>query len=356
MVVREPVGVVVGITPWNFPLLLGAWKFASALAAGNVVIIKPASVSPLTTIEMARIFDEVGLPRGVFQVVVGPGRSVGDYFCTSPLVDMVTLTGSLEVGRARSCARRPATVKKVGLELGGKSPNIVFADADFEAALQGALFGAFANSGQVCCAGSRLVVERTIYDEFTAALKQRAEAIKVGPGLDPDSEMGPLVSRDQLETTEHYVELGLEEGARLLCGGHRIARKGYYFEPTIFVDVDNAMRIAQEEIFGPVLVVIPFDSEDEAIALANDTIFGLAGGVSDQRRRQSPAGRSGRARRHDLRQHLQLEPHRADLGRLQAERPGPRAGQLRYRRVHRGQEPDLRHVGPAPRHVPGDLR
>ena len=278
VVVREPVGVVVGITPWNFPLLLGAWKFASALAAGNVVIIKPASVSPLTTIEMARIFDDVGLPRGVFQVVVGPGRSVGDYFCTSPLVDMVTLTGSLEVG-VHIMRQAAATVKKVGLELGGKSPNIVFADADFEAALQGALFGAFANSGQVCCAGSRLVVERTIYDEFTAALKQRAEAIKVGPGLDPDSEMGPLVSRDQLETTEHYVELGLEEGARLLCGGHRIARKGYYFEPTIFVDVDNAMRIAQEEIFGPVLVVIPFDSEDEAIALANDTIFGLAGGV-----------------------------------------------------------------------------
>jgi betaine-aldehyde dehydrogenase len=278
VVVREPVGVVVGITPWNFPLLLGAWKFASALAAGNVVIIKPASVSPLTTIEMARIFDDVGLPRGVFQVVVGPGRSVGDYFCTSPLVDMVTLTGSLEVG-VHIMRQAAATVKKVGLELGGKSPNIVFADADFEAALQGALFGAFANSGQVCCAGSRLIVERAIYDEFTAALKQRAEAIKVGPGLAPDSEMGPLVSREQLETTEHYVELGLEEGARLLCGGKRIDRKGYYFEPTIFVDVANTMRIAQEEIFGPVLVVIPFETEDEAIALANDTIFGLAGGV-----------------------------------------------------------------------------
>ena len=278
VVVREPIGVVVGITPWNFPLLLGAWKFASALAAGNVVIIKPASVSPLTTIEMARIFDDVGLPRGVFQVVVGPGSKVGDYFCTSPLVDMVTLTGSLEVG-VHIMRQAAGTVKKVGLELGGKSPNIVFADADFEAALQGTLFGAFANSGQVCCAGSRLILERPIYDEFTAALKQRAQAIKVGPGLDPSSEMGPLVSRDQLETTEHYVKLGVEEGARLLCGGKRIVRKGYYYEPTIFVDVDNSMRIAQEEIFGPVLVVIPFDSEDEAIATANDTIYGLAGGV-----------------------------------------------------------------------------
>ena len=278
VVVREPVGVVVGITPWNFPLLLGAWKFASALAAGNVVIVKPASVSPLTTIEMARIFADVGLPRGVFQVVVGPGSTVGDYFCTSPLVDMVTLTGSLEVG-VHIMRQAASTVKRIGLELGGKSPNIVFADADFEAALQGTLFGAFANAGQVCCAGSRLILQRPIYEQFIAALKQRAEAITVGPGLDPGSEMGPLVSRDQLETTERYVKIGLEEGARLLCGGRRVDRSGYYFEPTIFVDVDNAMRIAQEEIFGPVLVVIPFDTEEQAIALANDTIYGLAGGV-----------------------------------------------------------------------------
>ena len=278
VVVREPVGVVVGITPWNFPLLLGAWKFASALAVGNTVIIKPASVSPLTTIEMARIFDEVELPKGVFQVVVGPGSTVGDYFCTSPQVDMVTLTGSLEVG-VHIMRQAAGTIKKVGLELGGKSPNIVFADADFEAALQGALFGAFANSGQVCCAGSRLILERPIYDKFADELVKRAQAIKVGPGLDPSSEMGPLVSCDQLETTERYVKIGLEEGARMACGGKRIERKGYYYEPTIFLDVDNKMRIAQEEIFGPVLVVIPFDSEDEAIAIANDTIYGLAGGV-----------------------------------------------------------------------------
>ena len=278
VVVREPVGVVVGITPWNFPLLLGAWKFASALAVGNVVIMKPASVSPLTTIEMARIFEDVGLPRGVFQVVVGPGSIVGDYFCTSPLVDMVTVTGSLEVG-VHIMRQAASTVKKVGLELGGKSPNIVFADADFEAAIQGVMFGAFANTGQVCCAGSRLILERPIYDRFTAELAKRARAIKVGPGLEPDSGMGPLVSRDQLETTERYVKIGIDEGARLLCGGKRIERKGYYYEPTIFVDVDNKMRIAREEIFGPVLVVIPFDTEEEAIEIANDTIYGLAGGV-----------------------------------------------------------------------------
>jgi betaine-aldehyde dehydrogenase len=278
VVTREPVGVVAAITPWNYPLLLGAWKFAFALAAGNVVIVKPASVAPLTTIEMARIFAAVGLPRGVFQVVVGPGATVGDYFSTSPDVDMVTLTGSLEVGQ-HVMRQAASTVKRVCLELGGKSPNIVFADADFEAAVQGALFAIFANAGQVCCAGSRLILERSIYDQFTTELTRRARKIIVGPGLEPSSEMAPLVSADQLATTEKYVKLGLDEGCRLLCGGHRLPRPGYFYEPTIFADVDNAMRIAQEEIFGPVLVVIPFDDEQEAIRIANDTIYGLAGGV-----------------------------------------------------------------------------
>jgi betaine-aldehyde dehydrogenase len=281
LVLREPVGVIVGITPWNFPLLLGAWKFASALAAGNVFIVKPASISPLTTLEMARIFADVGLPEGVFQVVVGPGSSVGDFFCTAPEVDMVTLTGSLEVG-AHVMRQAAQTVKKVGLELGGKSPNIVFADADREAAMQGALFAAFANAGQVCCAGSRLLVERAIHDEFVAELVARARAISVGPGMDPASEMGPLVSADQLATTVRYVQLALDEGAELACGGHRIDRPGYFFEPTVFTGVRNDMRIAQEEVFGPVLAVIPFDDEEEAVAIANDTIYGLAGGVWTQ--------------------------------------------------------------------------
>ena len=227
---------------------------------------------------MARIFDEVGLPKGVFQVVVGPGSTVGDCFCTSPLVDMVTLTGSLEVG-VHIMRQAASTVKKVGLELGGKSPNIVFADADFEAAVQGVMFGAFANSGQVCCTGSRLVLERAIYDEFTAELAAGRGDQGRPRAATPTSEMGPLVSRDQLETTERYVKIGLDEGARLLCGGKRIDRRGYYYEPTIFADVDNSMRVAQDEIFGPVLVVIPFDTEEDAIRIANDTIYGLAGGV-----------------------------------------------------------------------------
>lgn len=277
-VLHEPIGVVVGITPWNYPLLLGAWKFAFALAAGNAVIVKPASIAPLTTLEMARIFEEVDLPAGVFQVVVGPGGSTGAHLAGSPLVDMVTLTGSLEVG-TRIMSKAAGSVKKVGLELGGKSPNIVFEDADREAAIQGALFAAFTNAGQVCNAGSRLLVQRSIYDDFVAELVRRARAIRVGPGLDPDSLMGPLASREQLETTERYVRLGRQEGAELLCGGRRMDGEGFFYEPTIFGAVDNRMRIAQEEIFGPVLVVIPFEGEEDAIAIANDTVYGLAGGV-----------------------------------------------------------------------------
>jgi betaine-aldehyde dehydrogenase len=278
MVVREPIGVTVGITPWNFPILMVAWKAAPSLAVGNVMILKPATVSPLTTLELAHIFEEVGLPEGVFQVVTGPGGEVGDHLASSPLVDMVAFTGSVEVGK--HIMRKAAdTVKKVGLELGGKSPNIVFADADFEGAIDGALSGIFAGAGEVCSAGSRLLIERSIHDKFVGELVSRAMAIKVGPALDEESEMGPLVSPDQLERVERYVQIGRDEGATLATGGRRLDGKGYFYEPTIFVDVDNKMTIAQEEIFGPVLVVIPFDSEEEAIEIANDTIYGLAGAV-----------------------------------------------------------------------------
>ena len=190
--VREPVGVVVAVCPWNFPLVLASFKFASALAAGNVVVVKPASISPLTALGMARIFDDVGLPRGVFQVVVGPGSCVGDHLVGSPLVDMVTLTGSVEVG-PHVMTQAAKTVKKVGLELGGKAPNAVFADADLDAA-DGVVFSAFGNCGQVCCAGSRLLVERSIYDRFVAAVVSRVEALRIGPGLDPASELSPLSS------------------------------------------------------------------------------------------------------------------------------------------------------------------
>jgi betaine-aldehyde dehydrogenase len=278
MVVREPVGVTAGITPWNYPMLMAAWKAGPPLAAGNVMILKPATVSPLTNLELARILEEAGLPRGVFQVITGPGGEIGDHLAGHPDVDMVAFTGSVEVGK--HIMRRAAdNVKRIGLELGGKSPNIVFADADFEAAVDGALIGIFAGTGEVCSAGSRLLVERSIHDRFVGELVSRAMAIKVGDPLDAESEMGPLVSRQQLETVEKYVAIGREEGATLATGGHPLGGSGFYFEPTIFVNVDNSMRIAQEEIFGPVLVVIPFDSEEEAVRIANDTIYGLAGAV-----------------------------------------------------------------------------
>jgi betaine-aldehyde dehydrogenase len=278
MVVREPIGVTVGITPWNYPMLMAAWKAGPSLAAGNVMILKPATVSPLTNLELARVFEEAGLPRGVFQVVTGPGSEIGDYLAGHHDVDMVAFTGSVEVGK-HIMRRAAENVKKIGLELGGKSPNIVFADADFEAAIDGALIGIFAGTGEVCSAGSRLLVERSIHDRFVGELVSRAMAIKVGGPLDAESEMGPLVSKQQLDRVEKYVAIGKEEGATLATGGHRLSGSGFYYEPTIFVNVDNSMRIAQEEIFGPVLVVIPFDTEEEAIRIANDTIYGLAGAV-----------------------------------------------------------------------------
>jgi betaine-aldehyde dehydrogenase len=278
MVVREPVGVTVGITPWNYPILMAAWKLAPSLAAGNVMILKPATVSPITTLELARALQEIGLPEGVFQVVTGSGGEIGDYLVRSPHVDMVAFTGSVVVGK-HIMREGSETVKKVGLELGGKSPNVVFEDADFEAAIDGVLIGIFAGTGEVCSAGSRAIVQRSIYDRFVGELVSRAMAIKVGPALEADSEMGPLVSREQLGTVEKYVRIGLDEGAKLATGGHRVGETGYFFEPTIFVDVDNKMRIAQEEIFGPVLVVIPFETEEEAVRIANDTVYGLAGAV-----------------------------------------------------------------------------
>ena len=278
MVVREPVGVTVGITPWNYPMLMAAWKAAPSLAAGNVMILKPATLSPLTNLELAKIFEEAGLPKGVFQVVTGPGGEIGDYLAGHQDVDMVAFTGSVDVGK-HIMRRAAENVKKIGLELGGKSPNIVFSDADFEAAIDGALIGIFAGSGEVCSAGSRLIVERSIHDRFVGELVSRAMAIKVGDPLDAASEMGPLVSRQQLDTVEKYVRIGQEEGATLATGGRRLSGSGFYYEPTIFVDVDNSMRIAREEIFGPVLVVIPFDTEEEAVRIANDTIYGLAGAV-----------------------------------------------------------------------------
>ncbi|RNB78592.1 aldehyde dehydrogenase family protein [Brevibacillus panacihumi] len=285
MVVREPVGVCGLIVPWNYPLLMGVWKIAPALAAGNTFVFKPSEVTPVTAIKLFEIIEEVGIPKGVANLVLGPGATVGHELAESHLVDKISFTGGIATGRSIMKAAA-GNIKKISLELGGKSPNIVFADADFNTAVDYALFGIFANQGQVCSAGSRLLLQDSIHDRFVEKLVERAQKIVVGPGSDPDTEMGPLVSQAHLEKVLHYIELGKAEGARLVCGGNRISANGlgngYFVEPTIFTETTPSMRIVQEEIFGPVLAVQRFRDEEEAIRLANDTVYGLAGGVFTQ--------------------------------------------------------------------------
>ncbi|WP_019122651.1 aldehyde dehydrogenase family protein [Brevibacillus massiliensis] len=282
LVVREPVGVCGLIVPWNYPLLMAVWKIAPALAAGNTIVFKPSEVTPVTAGKLFEIIEEAGVPKGVANMVMGAGLTVGNELAESHEVDMISFTGGTVTGRSIMKAAA-GNIKKISLELGGKSPNIVFADADFETAVDYALFAIFANQGQVCSAGSRLLLEESIHDRFVERLVERAGKIRVGPGLEPSTEMGPLVSEAHMEKVLRYIELGKQEGARLVCGGRRITanglEKGYFVEPTIFVDTTPEMRVVQEEIFGPVLVVQKFKDEAEAVRLANDTAYGLAGGV-----------------------------------------------------------------------------
>ena len=282
LVVREPIGVCGQIIPWNYPLLMAAWKLAPALAAGNACVLKPSELTPLTSLRLATLIEELGFPKGVVNIVLGAGPVVGAALAESPLVDKVAFTGGTKTGRSIMHAAAE-TLKKISLELGGKSPNIVFADADFETAVDYALFGIFANAGQVCSAGSRLIVEDSIHDRFVKRLVERAQKIRVGDGFDTSTEMGPLISRAHMEKVEAYIRTGVEEGAKLETGGSRPAgeggRQGNFLQPTIFTNTKPAMRIVQEEIFGPVLVVQRFKDEAEAVALANDTIYGLAGAV-----------------------------------------------------------------------------
>jgi betaine-aldehyde dehydrogenase len=280
LALREPIGVAGQIIPWNYPLLMAAWKIAPAIAAGCTMVLKPAEQTPLTILELAAGFADAGLPPGVVNIVTGLGESAGAPIVAHPDVDKVAFTGSLEVGKV--IMREAAdTLKKVSLELGGKSPNIFFADADFEAAIDGALFGVFINQGEVCSAGSRVLVERSIYPKFLEAMVEKARRITVGPGLDRATKMGPVVSRQQFDRVRGYQELGKRE-ARLALGGaaaHVEGLAGFFIQPTIFCDVDNAATIAREEIFGPVACVIPFDDEREALKIANDTHYGLAAAV-----------------------------------------------------------------------------
>jgi acyl-CoA reductase-like NAD-dependent aldehyde dehydrogenase len=277
---REPVGVCGGIIPWNFPLIMAAWKVAPALAFGNTMVLKPAEQTSLTALRLGELALEAGVPEGVLNVVSGFGDEAGQALAQHMSVDKVAFTGSTEVGRKILHASE-GNLKRVTLELGGKSPNIVFPDADQRRAAKGSMIGIFNNSGQVCTAGSRILVEKSIHDEFVQSLVDATASMKLGPALDDESGMGPVVSSEQMERVTGYIDIGKSEGAEVVTGGARAESlgDGYYIEPTIFTGVRNDMRIAQEEIFGPVAAVIPVADVEEAISIANDSIYGLAAAV-----------------------------------------------------------------------------
>ncbi len=284
-VVHEPVGVCALITPWNYPLLQASWKVAPALTAGNTIILKPSELTPSTSILLMRALEEAGLPAGTANLVLGAGPEAGAPLAEHPGVDMVSFTGGLETGR-RIMATAAATVKKVALELGGKNPNVVFADADFETAVDFALTAVFLHSGQVCSAGARLIVEDSLHDAFVDEVVRRAERIRLGGPFDPEAETGPLISAQHRDNVEAYVAAGLTEGAVLRCGGSRpgdpALAGGFYYRPTVLDECRRGMRVVREESFGPVLTVERFTDEDDAVHIANDTAYGLAGAVWTQ--------------------------------------------------------------------------
>ena len=275
---REPVGVVGQIIPWNFPLIMAAWKLAPALAAGCTVVLKPAEQTPLTALRLGELIMEAGVPEGVVNIVPGFGETAGAALAAHPNVDKIAFTGSTEVGRLIVDAAR-GNLKKVSLELGGKSPNIVFADADLESAIPGSAAAIFFNQGQCCTAGSRLFVHKSIFDRVIDGVVLETKKFQIGPGIDPSTNLGPLVSKEQQDRVCGYLESGAKEGARAVVGGHKISGSGYFVEPTVLVDVNPKMKVVREEIFGPVVTAIPFSSPDEVAAFSNDSMYGLAAAV-----------------------------------------------------------------------------
>ena len=276
---HEPIGVVGQIIPWNYPMLMQAWKLAPALATGNTVVLKPAEQTPLSALRVGELILEAGFPEGVVNLLPGFGPTAGAAIARHMDVDKVAFTGSTETGRLILEAAAKSNLKRVTLELGGKSPNIIFHDTDLDEAVEGAHLGIFSNQGQICCAGSRVFVEEKIYDQFIERSVARAQKRTVGDPFDPKTEQGPQVDRTQFDKVMGYIESGQGEGATLACGGNRVGNRGYFIEPTVFADVLDGMRIAREEIFGPVMSVIPFKDLDEVIIRANRTIYGLAAGV-----------------------------------------------------------------------------
>ena len=278
MTFREPIGVCAAITPWNFPMLILSWKAAPALAMGNSIVVKPAEVTPLTALALAELAIEAGLPSGVFNVVTGKGSEAGEALVRHPLVSKISFTGSTEVGAGVMSAAAP-DIKRVSLELGGKSASIVFADADLDTCIESSVFAVYDNAGQDCCARSRLLVEKEIYEDFISRFAERAAALAVGDTADEATEMGPLITPAQRESVENYIKIGVDEGAELVCGGERVGNAGNFLSPTVFTGASSRMRIVQEEIFGPVVAISTFDGEEEAIELANDSRYGLSGSI-----------------------------------------------------------------------------
>jgi alpha-ketoglutaric semialdehyde dehydrogenase len=285
MSMRQPIGVAAIITPWNFPMAIPSWKIIPALVCGNTVVFKPATLTPLSALNFVKILDEAGIPRGVVNLVTGGGADVGTALVVSDDVRIVSFTGSTDVGRTVSEHAAPS-FKKVHLEMGGKNVIMIMDDANLELAVEGCLWGGFGTTGQRCTAASRVVVHEQVYEAFLELFVARVRALRVGDGLDPSTQMGPSVSEGQLETVMKYVEVGVDEGARLLCGGHRLTggmfSKGFFHEPTVFADVAPSMRIAQEEIFGPVVSVIPCRSFEEAVAIGNGVQYGLSASIYTQ--------------------------------------------------------------------------
>lgn len=274
---REPIGVVGQIIPWNFPLLMAAWKLGPALATGCTVVLKPAEQTPLSALRLGELFDQAGFPAGVVNIVPGAGET-GAALVRHPGIDKIAFTGSTEVGKM-IVAAAANDLKKVSLELGGKSPNVVFADADLEVAVQGAANAIFFNHGQCCCAGSRLYVESSVFDRVVEGVAEQAKQIKLGRGMDGDTQMGPLVSDEQLRRVCSYLESGLSEGAEAIAGGARAGDRGYFVEPTVLVNTKPGMKVVEEEIFGPVVTAMPFSDRDELVADANASVYGLAAGI-----------------------------------------------------------------------------
>lgn len=276
--VREPLGVVGAIIPWNFPMMIGMWKFAPALACGCTLVVKPAELTSLTALRIGELALEAGLPAGAFNIVTGPGRVVGEAMVAHPDIDKITFTGSPSVGR-QIMQGAAGNLKRVTLELGGKSANVIFPDANLDAAVKAAGSGIFFNTGQVCSAGSRILAHASIYDEVVERLAARANSMRIGDPLEASTSMGPLVSATQMRRVLDYIDIGRKEGASIVTGGERSGERGYYVQPTVFAGVEHQMRVSQEEIFGPVAAVVKFEDDDDAIRIANGTVYSLAAGV-----------------------------------------------------------------------------